>query len=169
MTNPDLYNHPYFSMLGGPKNTEGLLQKHICQWMKLQHRNILFRSGFEGLELSDTQAKQMSILNSDTGFPDLMIYKAMYPFCGLAIELKKPGATLYRKDGTLSLSEHIQNQNRLLTRLTNEGWLTAFAQGFDITTRFITYYLHGTLHIPWPLPTGPLYVGSPLYDLRQSA
>lgn len=132
----------YFSMLKGPKKTEGLLQKRLCQWMLVNYPGAVFRSGFEGLHLTEQQASQMSILNSHTGMPDLMIFERRGQYCGLCLELKKDGAPLYKKDGkTLRSSTHLANQQATLALLAARGWRTGFAQGLAQAQERIVEYM----------------------------
>jgi hypothetical protein len=135
----------YFSRLKGVKQSENLLHKQLCQWMKMQYPNIVFRSGMEGFHLSEQDAQFATIINSHTGFPDLLIFERRGPSVGLAIELKKEGAPLYKKDRTtLRKSEHLERQASVLALLAERGWSTCFAQGWDEAVQTIKDYLNLT-------------------------
>lgn len=131
----------YFSMLKGPKNSENLLHKHVCQYIAAQYPGFLFRSGLEGFHLSTTDAQFATIINSHRGFPDLMVFKRRGQYVGLALELKKDDAPLFKKDGSLCKSEHLQEQQEMLVLLRAEGWYAHFAQGFNEAKKLIDHYM----------------------------
>lgn len=132
----------YFSMLKGPQTSEALLHKRLCVWMKQAYPGIVFRSGLEGFHLGDNDAKFASIINSHEGFPDLMVFEPKYIYCGLALELKKDGAPLYKKDGkTLRSSAHLANQQATLALLAARGWRTGFVQGLAQAQERIVEYM----------------------------
>lgn len=131
----------YFAGLKKPKKTEAYLQKHLCLWMKTQYPNLIFRSGMEGLHLSMVDAQYSSIVNSHRGFPDLMIFEPKGSFAGLAIELKTDEAKVFKKDGSLCKNEHLAEQATMLEMLSERGWITSFAQGWDEARDLIEKYL----------------------------
>jgi len=131
----------YFAMLDGPKQSETLLQKHLCLWMSEHYPGIIFESGMQGFHLSYRDAEYASIINSHPGMPDLKIYEPRGPYCGMALELKKEGAKLYKKDGSLCKDDHLAQQAQMLRMLSERGWHTTFAQGLEQAKQLITRYL----------------------------
>lgn len=97
----------------------------------------------QGFHLSDLDAKYASIINQPSkGQPDLLIIEPRGCYIGLALELKRDGATLYKKDGTFRKNEHLDNQQEVLEMYRQRGWQTGFAQGWDQAELLITIYLN---------------------------
>ena len=131
------------------KHEEGL-QKQVCQYLRLQYPNVIFRSDFaSGLKLSQYQATQHKRLQSSRSWPDLFIYQPMQHgekfYCGLALELKKDGTAIILKigprKGRLSENPHIQEQALMLKQLNRLGYYANFAVGFDEAIKIIDWYM----------------------------
>jgi hypothetical protein len=105
----------------------------------------MFRSDGGGLPLSQTQAAIFKSQQSDSGWPDLTIFKPSRGYHALMIELKKEGTAIYlktgRRKGKLSSNPHIQNQAAVLNKLNAEGYCARFGVGFDSTVKLIDWYL----------------------------
>lgn len=93
-----------------------------------------------GTKLSISQAKRQKALNPKRGHPDLMIYEPINGYVGLAIELKKEGIKLTKKDGSPA-SEHLKEQDRYLEALRQRGWKCFFCIGYDDAIATIDDYL----------------------------
>lgn len=133
-----------------PKNkkTEESIQKQVCSYLRLQYPHVIFRSDYaSGMHLSIYQARNHASMQSCKGWPDLFIYhpSASGKYAGLALELKKPGTTVYLKNGPrkgrLTGDLHIQEQAATLQALRNAGYYSDFAVGFDEAVKIIDSYM----------------------------
>jgi hypothetical protein len=133
----------YFARCKGLKQSETLLQRQLCGWIKMQWPHVLFRSGMEGLHLAEMDAVYASLVNYPSrGWPDLLLFEPRHGKVGLAMELKRIGGKLYKKDGvTLLKNEHLAEQQDLLQRLAFRGWEVCFCVGYNEATKIITAYL----------------------------
>lgn len=121
---------------------EERLHLQVAEYLKEQYPKVIFRTDFAaGIKMTINQAKKHKKLQSGRAYPDLFIASPRKGFSGLYIELKADGATLYRKDGTLSQTEHIQEQAQVLLDLIKEGYSAKFAQGFEQAKQEIDKYL----------------------------
>ena len=122
-------------------NAETILQKQICQYLKLQYPGVIFHSDFSaGLHLPIWLAVLRKKLNSCKGLPDLYIFKKKGNLSGLAIELKKEGEKLYKKNGEFK-TDHLKEQAEILSALRAENWVACFGIGFEKTKKIIDIYL----------------------------
>jgi len=123
------------------KHREYHLQKQICQWLEMQHPDVLFMSDtVANVRLTIPQAVRNKAIQKD-GFkcPDLIIFEPAGVYRGLFIELKAD--TPYRKDGKLKSSEHLRGQQATIEDLNERGYLALFSWGFDRTKQIIDNYL----------------------------
>ncbi len=122
--------------------TEADVQLHVCQYLRLQYPQVLFRSDYaSGLKLTMYQAKRHASLQSGRAWPDLMLYEPRGNFVGLALELKRDGTTILKRNGELVSSPHIQEQAHTLKTLAKCGWMGQFAIGFEQAKHFIDQYM----------------------------
>lgn len=145
------------------KSPELDLQRRVCKYLRDNYPGVIFHSDFAaGLGLTQNQATINRSLQSDSGFPDLTIYKpgrvnkkAGKQYVGLAIELKKDGTPVILKTGLnkgrLTSDPHIQHQARMLTRFNNEGWYANFAVGYLAAIQIIDWYFERPLQKHFPL------------------
>jgi hypothetical protein len=116
-------------------------QASICEYLSLQYPNVIFASDLSGIKLTKGLAVKIKKLKCARGIPDLFIYEPRKGYCGLAIELKATGVTVYKQDGTLKNDTHLQEQEEMLTRLSKKGYLALFCLGFDSAKLIIDTYL----------------------------
>ena len=57
------------------------------------------------------------------------------------IELKADYERVYLKDGSLTTKKHIVEQNDMLIRLCDRGFMAVFGQGFTQTKKIIDDYM----------------------------
>lgn len=124
--------------------TESQLQVAVADYLRLQHSSALFHSDYgSGVKLTARQAAVQKRQNGGRrGFPDLFIYEARCGYYGLAIELKKDGVRLEKKNGEWA-SEHIAEQATMIERLRERGYAAGFAVGFEAAKKLIDAYLGG--------------------------
>ena len=121
------------------KHLENNLQKACCDWLMVRYPKVLFNADLSGIKLSIGQAKRIKSLRSNSGFPDMAIYKKNCAFNGIFIEFKKESP--YLKNGSLSSIEHIQKQNQIMDKLANEGFYCFFCWKLEIFIENITNYM----------------------------
>ena len=120
---------------------EESIQLAVSKYLKLQYPNVIFTAESSGVRLTLGQAvKAKKQRSPEKGLPDLMIFEAKGNFKGLFIELKAKSP--YLKSGELSSQEHIQQQNKVLERLTEKGYYATFATGFNEAKNIIDKYLN---------------------------
>ena len=121
---------------------EAILHKKVCDYLKIHHPNIIFRTDFAaGMRLNIGQARRHKALQSGRGFPDLFIAFPSNGFHGLFIELKKEGTRLVLKNGEYTSDKHIQEQFGVLYKLQELGYDARFAVGFNQAIEIIEDYL----------------------------
>lgn len=127
------------------------LQHHleVATWLKRKYPDVIFRTDYSaGLKLTIGQAKVHNRLQHGKGYPDLWIAKAIYPFHGLYIELKKDGTTIILKNGQLTADKHIREQAVVLGSLFRAGYGAAFAIGHLQAKQIIDDYMKGEVVYP---------------------
>ena len=124
------------------KRTEWQEQLAFCKWLKMQYPEVRFRSDIQSAgKLSPAMQNIKSIIDPFRGFPDITIYLKRGRFCGLMIEMKRLNSGLYLKDGSLSNSKHVQEQNEMHEFLRDNGWKVEFAEGMDGAIDLFKNYL----------------------------
>lgn len=121
--------------------TEDQEQAILCKWIKQNYPNILYTVDLAGIRL---QQYQKSIMKSRAkrGHPDLMFqewFKDKY--CGLAIEFKRTGEVVSKKDGTLRKNDHLSEQLAYLIGLKERYYVAGFVCGLENAKKVITAYL----------------------------
>jgi hypothetical protein len=128
------------SGIAGP--SEATIHQQVAEYLKLQHRNVIFRTDFAaGIKMTMFQAIKHKKLQSGKSYPDLFIAEPRGGYHGLYLELKKAGTGVFLKDGTVSKKEHFQNQAATLQELRDRGYMAEFAVGFDEARSLIDRYL----------------------------
>lgn len=130
-------------------NSEENLQIQVVDYIAIKYPNVLVRTDGGGLKLTKGQAIKLARMNGHVrGFPDLFLYRIggnkEHPYAGLAIELKREGVHLTKKDGDWATT-HIAEQAMILSKLKKEGYFATFAVGFEEATDIIDAYMEGRL------------------------
>jgi hypothetical protein len=121
--------------------SEQQLQETVCNYLKNKYPDVLFRSDLGGIRLSLGQATKVKRVQQSRAWPDLQICEARLGYHGLFIELKKDGARVRLKNGELSTDHHIQEQEAVLIKLRQRGYIAEFAVGYDEAIALINGYL----------------------------
>lgn len=123
------------------KQPEFLLQKQICQYLKIQYPDVVFLSDtVASVKLTMPQQQRNKAIQKD-GFkcPDLLILEPRGGYAGLFLELK--AKCPLKKDGTLFKNKHLEEQSESLKKLRNKGYYAVFSWGFEMTKNIIDKYL----------------------------
>lgn len=115
------------------------LQLAVCQYLRYQYPDILFRSDLGGIKLTKGLAIKSKKIQRSSGFPDLFIYYPSKGYNGLAIELK--ATNIYKKDGTLKKNDHVFKQKKILDILSANNYKAVFAVGFEQAKKIIDEYV----------------------------
>lgn len=122
-------------------NLELIIQVRVCDYIRVMHCGVLFSSNYgSGIKLTIRQASIQKRLQSNRGAPDLIIYEPRGEYVGLAIELKREGVKIAKKDGS-AVSTHVQEQNDYLEALRKRGWKCFFCIGYTDAIKTIDEYL----------------------------
>lgn len=121
---------------------EFTLQKQICNWLDLQHKDVLYLSDtIASIKLTiPQQVRNKQIQKNDFKCPDLIILQPNNDFHGLFIELKVKSP--YKKDGTIYKDEHLEGQQKTIQDLLDKGYFACFSWDFEMTKGLITAYLN---------------------------
>lgn len=115
----------------------------VCNYLRLAYPKIIFLSESSGVRTSIGLATKLKKTRSSDVHLDLYILEAVKNYHGLILELKAD--SVYKKDGTLFKSEHLEDQQKTINKLMNKGYYASFACGFDEAKILIDNYLHGRL------------------------
>lgn len=119
-------------------------QVAVCNWLKVQYPNVIFRSDLGGIRLSIGQARQAKMLQHTRSYPDLFLPEPVESYHGLFIEIKYEDNDLFNKKGDSFIkSEHLFEQASLLCSLNERGYFADFSIGFERTKLLIEDYLRG--------------------------
>lgn len=123
----------------------------IADYLRYKYPKVIYRFDLAAdLKLSIGQAKKHKRLQVRRGYPDLFIAEPRtvleddgerHAYCGLFLELKKPGVKIYTQKGELVANEHIREQAEMLEQLRHRDYKAEFVCGFDEATNAIDKYL----------------------------
>lgn len=128
--------NPYDKFLG----PEDRAQAAVAQWMQLQHPDVPWLHIPNEGKRSKYERYLISLFGCLKGASDILIFRRMAHYNGLAIELKAKYTTGKKNYPTKS-------QKDFLNTLHREGWCTAVTWGFDETIEVISQYLRGDVPI----------------------
>lgn len=110
-------------------------QEALIEWIGLQYPKELLFCIPNQLIRSCAQARNMARSGLVSGIPDLMLAKAVKPYHGLFIELKRP-----KKPGCQNAIVS-KSQKAILLHLLSRGYLCEVCFGFDEAKIVIENYL----------------------------
>ncbi len=146
-----LVNTPLTGDKARNKNIEDYLQIMVVNYIEhyIQPKYPSMRmivNPFSSLKMPAYLMARMKKLGFKRGQPDIMITYNNGRNYGLAIELKKLGEKVFRKDGSLRKSQHLERQSNYLYDLERNGWVAEFAIGFDEARNLIDRYFSTKLN-----------------------
>lgn len=119
------------------------LQKQVCQYLQFQYPDVEFLSDtVASVKLNfGQQQRNKAIQKPNFKCPDVVILEPRGKYHGLLIELKKD--TPFLKDGvTLKSNEHLEGQQKTITKLINKGYFACFSWSFEMTKKIIDDYMN---------------------------
>jgi len=134
------------------KKVEENIQQSFCNWLKLQHPNVIFKSDLSGIKLTKGQAAKVSKGRSSAGFCDLDILEPNLEWKGLFFEFKtsspfKPNGELYkmvryRKYNGLKVPyDHLQEQQDMISKLIKKGYFACFVWSLGMAIAIFEAYI----------------------------
>lgn len=132
----------------GKKPLEDSIYTAVARHLKICYPGVLYRFDYgAGIPLGWKAAVRQKELQSGKSFPDLLIFEPVYSkessatiHPGLALEIKREGTRLKKKNGTWAI-EHFQEQSEMLERFKELGWKSQFTIGLKETIETIDNYL----------------------------
>ena len=111
-------------------------QNLFLEWLKLAHPKIWNVTIHIANQRKTTWGfgKRLKKSGVKSGFPDLMIFKPIDPWHGLAIEMKRRHQEKLKKR---------TSQDEWIKKLNDAGYLACYAFGFDQAKQVLEYYLQG--------------------------
>lgn len=152
-----------------PVAREHQLYERIAKYLQQNYPSVVYRFDIAAdLKLTQGQASKFKRLHPTRGYPDLFIpyIKFFIPTdderheyiekygkdglpimvsehirAGLYLELKAEGNSPFKKDGLLKKDKHLEEQQAMLEKLRECGYVAKFATGFDEAKIIIDEYL----------------------------
>lgn len=133
-------------------NDENEVYKVIARHMTLYHPETPYHFDLSGVHNTSRYSRGLyKLINGEAGFPDLIVYAPSHPDfgqnLGLALEIKRDGVAVRKRDGSLVADEHIQEQAAWLQKLSRKGYYAAFGIGSRDCIALIDEYLTGTSNV----------------------
>jgi hypothetical protein len=126
--------------------SEAQMVQELINWVDIYYPNALVHVDFgSGTKLTKGQAVKQALLNKRRGHPDLLFYEPRKGYVGLAIEAKREGEKIYRRDGHTPKTEHIREQISYLAALDAREWYTVIGIGLTDTLSLVKRYLDGDI------------------------
>jgi len=131
--------NPFEKYLG----KEDILQRQVIEYLELKYKVTPICMGTEGKKSAFERFK-FKWMGGRKGVSDLFIPVSICGYHGLFIELKKEGAKIFKKDGTLYASnkEHHQRQLDFIDEMMQLGYWSNMCIGFEATKEFIDQYMN---------------------------
>ncbi len=143
------YNRNRGKIIKKRVSSEDKEQMELINQIKKEYPNALIMSDIAGSYLLPSQRERAYEGRSGKGMPDIYIFTRKLGYTGLAIEFKKTGEKIKRKDGKLLKKEHLSNQNMMLLRFQSEKWLAGFCIGKFNAYETISNYLNSYHKFPY--------------------
>lgn len=118
------------------------LQVAVMVYLSKNYPNVIAHGNvMDGFKLDTMGGKvKLNLAKGTKGFPDLGVYYPAHGYCGLFLELKRPGDNIYKKDGS-PVSDHVANQLQVLQRLREAGYYCDIMNDFDKIKELFNFYL----------------------------
>lgn len=121
--------------------TETNLHIRIAYYIRHNYPDVIFTSESSGIKLTIGQAVLQKKMRSGRALPDLMVFEPRRGYNGMFLEIKKDGVNIYKKNGEIKRDKHLQEQEEVLSRLTEKGYFAKFVVGYESAIALIDYYL----------------------------
>ncbi len=122
------------------KKKEESLQLAVSKYLKLKYPDVVFTSESSGIRLTIGQAIKAKAMRSSDKLPDMIILEPSQGYSGMALELKKEGETVFKKDGN-PVAGRVAEQYKTLQKLSKKGYFATFGIGIDNAINLIDSYL----------------------------
>lgn len=129
-------------MITAKPPAEAVVHRQVCDYLRMKYPHAIFNSDGAGQHQTKTQAGMAKMLRSHSGYPDLFIAEPYGKYHGLFLELKRDGARVFLRDGSLSTDPHIVKQEAMLDALQRRGYAADFAIGYEEACTKIDWYFN---------------------------
>ena len=124
---------------------EEQLHFQVATYLKMRYPKVIFLSEASGARVSMGLALKLKKMRSAHTHLDVYILQPKLVqneqlYCGLILELK--AKNIFKKDGTLLKSDHLDDQQKTIDLLNERGYMACFACGFDEAKKIIDNYLN---------------------------
>ena len=115
--------------------SEELVQERVCSHLKHEYPNTVFYSSANGIRIGSKFSKsgwklRKQISNNNTkDSPDLFIAEPSCEYNALFIEIKRDFREIFKLDGSLKKSQHLEDQLEVIKRLRLKGYCAGFGCG----------------------------------------
>lgn len=121
--------------------SEKQIHKAFANFVKTVYPDVIFWSDMSGLKVSIGTASEMAAVRSSKSIPDIFFAIPKGEFKGLFMELKAERSDAFKVDGSIRETEHIQDQAKMLDRLSHLGYEAVFACGLDECQKIFEGYM----------------------------
>lgn len=120
---------------------EDILQRQVIEYLELKYKVTPICMGTEGKK-SPFERFKFKWMGGQSGVSDLFIPVPRSIYSGLFIELKKEGAKIFKKDGSLYASnkDHHQRQLDFINEMNRRGYYAGLCIGFEEAKKVIDEY-----------------------------
>lgn len=121
---------------------EDWIHQKIVAWLKDNYPDALFRTDLAGIRLTTGQATKIKRLQDGRrGWPDIFLPEPMGDYCGFYGEIKIDRNEVFKKNGSIRQSKHIQEQWAMLQELRNRGYAAEWLLGLSDAKLKLEAYL----------------------------
>lgn len=134
---------------GKGKKAEENIQMAVCEYLRNSYPGVVWMCDLaSGMKMPIWIAARNKKMRSSRGMPDLFIAVQKRVLSvgkhgvsgGLFIELKKDGTVLFNKKGE-PYDKHLREQNEVLKKLREAGYVAQFCVGYDQAISTIDTYM----------------------------
>lgn len=130
--------------------TESDVYTQIAHYMNVRYPEVIYHFDLSGVNNPSRYTRNLYGRLNRRAYPDLFIAEpslyyseegSVEKYNGMFVEVKKPGVKVFKKDGDIRADKHLQEQRQMLRDLSQRGYYTAFASGFEEFQALIDSYL----------------------------
>lgn len=107
----------------------------------MQYPSFYFLSDPSGLKMSIGMATSLKRTRSNHAQLDIVILEPNNNYNGLILEVKKARSEVYKKDGSIRKSEHVEKQNNSINHLDSKGYCAKYVFSLDEAIEIIKNYV----------------------------
>jgi hypothetical protein len=122
--------------------TEYLLHLDCVEYIEMAWPDVWFYSDLNGVRVTKgTAGKIKAIQMKDRKWLDIYFSEPRGPYHGLYIELKNGFDKVFKKDGTLKKSDHLEAQQHTIDEMLAKGYYACFSWCYEHFVKTVDEYL----------------------------